>query len=33
LRESPKAGNVHVMKRLEVAVLSEEELADMLRTD
>lgn len=33
LRESPKVSTVHVMKRLEVAVLSDEELADMLRTD
>ena len=34
LREAPPTGgNVHVMKRLEVAKLSEEELADMLRTD
>jgi radical SAM protein with 4Fe4S-binding SPASM domain len=33
LRETPQASNVHVMKRLEVAKLSEEDLADMLRTD
>lgn len=34
LREAPPTGgNVHVMKRLEVATLTEEELADMLRTD
>ena len=34
LREGPPTGgNVHVMKRLEVATLTEEELADMLRTD
>ncbi len=33
LREVPPTERVHVMKRLEVAVLTEEELADMLRTD
>jgi radical SAM protein with 4Fe4S-binding SPASM domain len=33
LREAPQSGAVHVMKRLEVAKLSDEELADMLRTD
>jgi radical SAM protein with 4Fe4S-binding SPASM domain len=33
LREAPPTEKVHVMKRLEVATLTEEELADMLRTD
>jgi len=33
LREAPAIHKVHVMKRLEVAALSEEELADMLRSD
>lgn len=33
LRETPRASNVHVMRPLAVAKLSEDELADMLRTD
>lgn len=33
LRENARGGNVHVMKRLEVAKLGEADLADMLRSD